>query len=163
MLEMNGTVFRQLPKFEEKIDYPDVSHCVIEETDSGHTQRFDIHFGIKGEHQVVSFEHNMRAAQATVDVNGKAYKSFHAKNLEDCLEVPYNFELKGHKVTLKKQTDEDGEELDGLDVLIDGVEFYKHPFISKERRKFDLSDFYKEFRHTLMRYNFINLCCSVQQ
>ena len=96
------------------------------------TQRFDFLVFLKGRRTPISIEHNMRSGLATLDVCGKPNKSWQAKKLIDVFDVPFNFTHDGHKFTIRKQIDEDGEETESLQLDIDGIEFSKHPYITKD-------------------------------
>ena len=46
--------------------------------------------------------------------------------------MPYNFTHGGHKFTLRKRVDNEGNETENLDLDIDGLEFSQHPFVSSD-------------------------------
>lgn len=50
----------------------------------------------------------MRSGQVTVDVAGKPEKDWNVSNLIDAFEQWFNFMHKGHKLTLRRRVDEDG-------------------------------------------------------
>ena len=111
---------------------PDVAHSVTHEHFGGNTQRFDWLVFLSGRHTPVSIEHNMRSGLVVLDVCGKPEKSWNVKSFTDAVEHPYNFTHDGHKFTLRKRLDDEGEESENLELDIDGVPFKKHPFISKD-------------------------------
>ena len=59
----------------------------------------------------------------TLDVNGKPWKSWHAKSFAEAFSIPYNFTYNDHKFTLKMKVDEEGNQTDELDLEIDGLLF----------------------------------------
>ena len=74
----------------------------------------------------------MRSQLASVDVGGKPLKSWTVKDLMDAFEHDFNFTHEGHKFTLRRKLDEEGEETDSLDLDIDGLVFQMHPFVSSD-------------------------------
>ena len=68
----------------------------------------------------------------TLDVDGKPNKSWHAKSLAEAFNVPFNFTHDGHKFTLRMNDDKEGEEVEKLELEIDGILFEKHPYVDKD-------------------------------
>ena len=54
------------------------------------------------------------------------------KSLIDAFEHAFNFVFEGHKFTVRRKFDEEGEETDSLELEIDGILFTNHPFISSD-------------------------------
>ena len=79
----------------------------------------------------------MRSGHASLDVCGKPKQGWQVKSLAEIFEVAFNFTHEGHKFTLRKQVDDEGEDTDMPELEIDGTVFSKHQFISEE---FSLED-----------------------
>ena len=118
-----------MPKFKEIGEVPEVGHSTTEEHFGQNTTRFDFNAFIKGRLTPVSIEHNMRSGFVTLDVCGKPKKSWQVKSLAEAFSVPFNFQHEGHKFTVRKEVDSEGDETERLELLIDGVVFNKHPYI----------------------------------
>ena len=71
----------------------------------------------------------------SLDVDGKPWKNWNAKSFAEAFHVPYNFTHDGHKFTVRVNDDKEGEELDKLELEIDGILFEKHPYLDKDFRK----------------------------
>ena len=109
---------------------PDVAHSVTHEHFGGNSTRYDWLVFLKGRHTPVSIEHNMRSGQVVLDVCGKPEKSWSVKSFADVVEHPYNFTHEGHKFTLCKRTEKESEDSNKFELVIDGIPFKKHPYIS---------------------------------
>ena len=131
-MTLDDTNFYELDWFVEVTKVPDVGHSVTSEHFGANTLRFDWLVFLNGRHTPVSLEHNLRSGQVTLDVCGKPEKSWQAESLAEVLNVPYNFVHEGHKFTVRKQIDEEGEETEKLELEIDGLPFSKHQFISDD-------------------------------
>ena len=78
---------------------------------------------LSGQRNPISVEYNLRSGFTTLDASGKAVKSWEAKSFTDAFSVPYNFVHEGCKFTIKKKTDEEGNEADSLELEIEGLLF----------------------------------------
>ena len=96
------------------------------------TQRFDWLIFLHGRPVAVSIEHNMRSGEVTLEVCGKRKKSWQVKRFADVFLVPFNLMHDGHKFTLRKRVDDEGNETENLELDIDGLEFSLHPFVSSD-------------------------------
>ena len=67
-----------------------------------------------------------------LDICGKPEKSWSVKSFADVVELPYNFTHEGHKFTLRKSLDDEGEESENIELVIDGIPYKKHPYISQD-------------------------------
>ena len=74
----------------------------------------------------------MRSGFVTLDVCGKPQKSWQVQSFTDAFSIPYNFVHEGHKFSLRKKIDEEDEETENLDLDIDGVPYFKNPFVSSD-------------------------------
>ena len=52
--------------------------------------------------------------------------------MAEVFQVAYNFTHDGHKFTLRKKLNEEGEETETLELEIDGLPFSRHPFVSED-------------------------------
>ena len=71
----------------------------------------------------------------TLDVDGKPKMSWHARSFAQAFEVPYNFTHDNHKFTVRVNDDKEGEEVEQIELEIDGVLFEKHPYVDKDFSK----------------------------
>ena len=74
----------------------------------------------------------MRGGHVTLDVCGKPKISWQETRFAQVFKVPYNFTHDGHKFTLRKHVDNEGNETENLELDIDGLEFSQHPFVSSD-------------------------------
>ena len=74
----------------------------------------------------------MRSGHVVLDVCGKPEKSWIVKNFADVVEHPYNFQHEGHKFTLRELTDSEGDRSKKFELVIDGITYKKHPYISQD-------------------------------
>ena len=74
----------------------------------------------------------MRSAQLTLDVDGKTQKDWNVSDMADAFDQWYNFTHKGHKFTLRKRIDSDGDETGELELLIDGKLYRDYPYLDKD-------------------------------
>ena len=102
---------------------------------AAHTHRFYFLVFLEGQATPIVIEHNKRSGFVTVDVRGKPEKSWQVKNLLDAFKHAFNFVVEGHKFTIRREVDEEGEETDTLVLEIDGILFTKHPFMSSDFSK----------------------------
>ena len=129
---LDDKIFSDLPEFVEVTQLPDVGHSVSNEHFGANTMRYDWLVFLSGRRTPISLEFNLRSGQVTLDVCGKPKKGWQAKSLAEVFSVPFNFVHEGHKFTIRKQIDEDGEETEKLELDIDGLPFQKHQFISDD-------------------------------
>ena len=78
---------------------------------------------LSGRQTPVVIEHNIRSGFATIEVRGKPERSWQVKNLLDAFKDAFNFVFEGHKFTICRQVDEEGEYTDVIVLIIDDVPF----------------------------------------
>ena len=103
---------------------PEVAHSNVEEHFGGNIERIDFNPFLKGRRTPVSVEFNMRSGFLSVDLKGKPQMSMQVKSLLEGFENWYNFSHDGHKFTLKKEVDTEGDETGKLELLIDAISYF---------------------------------------
>ena len=131
-LSVDETSFDNLPEFKEKAEVPDVGQSSAERHIGPSIHRVDFLVFLNGHRTPVSIEQNLRSGMVTLDVDGKPKKSWHAKSFAEAFKIPYNFIHDGHKFTVKMNYDKEGEEVDQIELEIDGILFKNHPYVDKD-------------------------------
>ena len=121
-----------LTEFKEDIQMVDVGHSDVGKFNGANTRRIDFLVFLKGKRTPVSIQHEKRANTLTVEVRGKRRKLWQVKQFSDAFKEPYFFEYESVKFVIKLQVDDEGCQLDAIDLEIQGINFYKHPFVSKD-------------------------------
>ena len=111
---------------------PEVGHSSAVRHVGPSIHRIDFPAFLNGHRAPVSIEHNLRSGMVSLDVDGKPKKSWHAKSFAEAFKVPYNFTHDGHKFTVKMNDEKEGEEVEQIELEIDGILFEKHPYLDKD-------------------------------
>ena len=131
-LSVDEIAFDDLPEIKEEIDAPEVGHSIDERFMGPSIHRVDFLVFLKGYRTPISIEHDLRSGLVSLDVDGKPWKSWHAKTFTEAFSVPYNFTHDGHKFTVRINDDKEGDEVYKIELEIDGILFENHPYVDKD-------------------------------
>ena len=121
-----------MPEFKERAEVPEVGHSSAVRHNGTSIHRVDFPAFLNGHRTPVSIEHNLRSKVISLDVDGKPKMSWQAKSFAEEFKVPYNFTHDNHKFTVKMNDEKEGEEVDQIELEIDGILFEKHPYLDKD-------------------------------